>query len=785
MSFRDIGIALILAISVNAERVTFTPDNLVWDAVNGVSTVKLQYDCFTDAYYLNGNTSTPFINGWESGIYNTRNAARNHDSSYWLAGADYSGNPSIFIWKFDFSSTGMGITGLSVRNDMLVNRDGNQDTSAEFYVSREGTNWTRYCYHATSSINQSVTDGGAYHDLSTYVAGASVYYIKAQLNHFWGKDTPQIFRANGSSHYDAFVNKVTLAPKTNAPVYDPAGPAISGDTWVTISSETAGAMIYYTTDGSIPKPNSTGHLSPATVVVSKDMTLKAIAVADGYLDSDVTSQTYSYPTLKPFGVTSHWSQYENFALYKAAGVEWLRIDLSWSEIEYNQGQITWHGLDLAIDEAERTGLKVLAVLGYTPAWAGSGSTHSHVCQEQYETAWQNYVSQTVSRYAEKVDAWEIWNEPDHYDLLQVGPGCYGVNHYPYSSLDTQRRMQYLHIIDITMPYMQQLNCPYLTTGGFAMGANYDTNFLNFLGTQTNFFSSFNVFNYHCYGYPNMDVLLDKTQTIQNFANQQNWSGEFWITEHGVDYELNPVDLFYWKGYLVRSYATALGKGVTKMFWYRDIGADPYLGLLDSYTHQPTVLYESYRQLTTHWQKLQSVDPLQKSNGFQWVTGNRSDGPPVTIIWPEQASSMNSIPVGYSVAYDLAGNQVGNKNLLANEPLFLYGIPGDANADGKVDVGDLGILAANYGMMSGARWDVGDFNGDGKVDVGDLGILAANYGTGTASGSSFDADYTKVFGTAAVEDDTIETSSDTLCSGLGLSLIAGLTVMGLMLVKLEE
>lgn len=60
------------------------------------------------------------------------------------------------------------------------------------------------------------------------------------------------------------------------------------------------------------------------------------------------------------------------------------------------------------------------------------------------------------------------------------------------------------------------------------------------------------------------------------------------------------------------------------------------------------------------------------------------------------------------------------------------IPGDANNDGMVDVGDLGILAGNYGMQSGATWAQGDFNNDGAVDVGDLGILAGNYGTGSVT-----------------------------------------------------
>ena len=130
------------------------------------------------------------------------------------------------------------------------------------------------------------------------------------------------------------------------------------------------------------------------------------------------------------------------------------------------------------------------------------------------------------------------------------------------------------------------------------------------------------------------------------------------------------------------------------------------------------------------------------------------------------------------------NQMGQKS--ANWLHFglhkLNQFPGDANNDGKVDVGDLGILAANYGGLNKA-WGEGDFNNDGKVDVGDLGILAANYGT-NASGANFEADYAKVFGAAAEGDGEEETAS-TICSGLGLPVIAGLAFMGLMLVKLEE
>jgi hypothetical protein len=112
------------------------------------------------------------------------------------------------------------------------------------------------------------------------------------------------------------------------------------------------------------------------------------------------------------------------------------------------------------------------------------------------------------------------------------------------------------------------------------------------------------------------------------------------------------------------------------------------------------------------------------------------------------------------------------------------VPGDANGDKMVDVGDLGILAANYGGI-GKNWSQGDFNGDGLVDVGDLGILAANYGTNANVSTEWAADYAKAFSTTVTNDTATEDSSSSICSSLGLPLIAGLALMGLMLVKVKE
>jgi hypothetical protein len=111
------------------------------------------------------------------------------------------------------------------------------------------------------------------------------------------------------------------------------------------------------------------------------------------------------------------------------------------------------------------------------------------------------------------------------------------------------------------------------------------------------------------------------------------------------------------------------------------------------------------------------------------------------------------------------------------------IPGDANGDKKVDVSDLGILAANYGG-TGKTWELGDFSGDGKVDVSDLGILAAHYGTGTGAVLDFNAD-AKAIGLSGEAKEEVPVTSDLGCGLAGLPLIVGLLLIGMSLIKLDE
>ena len=81
--------------------------------------------------------------------------------------------------------------------------------------------------------------------------------------------------------------------KVATPTFSPAAGAVDAGTVVTISTTTAGATIYYTTDGTAPTTAST---QGTTVTIDEAKTIKAIAVKANYIDSDVATAAYSLTT---------------------------------------------------------------------------------------------------------------------------------------------------------------------------------------------------------------------------------------------------------------------------------------------------------------------------------------------------------------------------------------------------------------------------------------------------------------------------------------------------------
>lgn len=98
---------------------------------------------------------------------------------------------------------------------------------------------------------------------------------------------------DGGTEYGFKVTDISAAEQERVamPVADITSQEVEYGTEITLSTDTEGASIYYTTDGSLPTKDSI--LYTKAIVIEKDMTIKAIALREDYTDSAVATYVYT------------------------------------------------------------------------------------------------------------------------------------------------------------------------------------------------------------------------------------------------------------------------------------------------------------------------------------------------------------------------------------------------------------------------------------------------------------------------------------------------------------
>jgi hypothetical protein len=108
-------------------------------------------------------------------------------------------------------------------------------------------------------------------------------------------------------------------------------------------------------------------------------------------------------------------------LLRQAGVTWIRQQLPWEQIEpVAKGQYvdpkfdqpTWAKFDDIVERADRAGMQVMLRLDTSPRWALPADAPDGLGPPvRYEDYW-DFVAQVANRYRGKVEAYQIWNEPN-------------------------------------------------------------------------------------------------------------------------------------------------------------------------------------------------------------------------------------------------------------------------------------------------------------------------------------------------------------------------------------
>ncbi len=98
-------------------------------------------------------------------------------------------------------------------------------------------------------------------------------------------------------------------------------------------------------------------------------------------------------------------------LVEEAGFRWVKQEFAWREIEpVQKGDFDWSRTDRIIDQIDAHGLNVIVRLGVQPQWAGGGFPEIGPPNNMQDFA--DYVTAVATRYKGRVDAYQIWNEPN-------------------------------------------------------------------------------------------------------------------------------------------------------------------------------------------------------------------------------------------------------------------------------------------------------------------------------------------------------------------------------------
>jgi polysaccharide biosynthesis protein PslG len=116
------------------------------------------------------------------------------------------------------------------------------------------------------------------------------------------------------------------------------------------------------------------------------------------------------------------------AALQANGIRYLRQSFSWSDLEPRPGVFQWERADAIVDDLDRHGITLVAVLHRSPAWARApGAESAFDAPPTDPGAYERFVQEFVTRYGAKapfIQIWDLPNRPDHWGGKAATPSDY-------------------------------------------------------------------------------------------------------------------------------------------------------------------------------------------------------------------------------------------------------------------------------------------------------------------------------------------------------------------------
>jgi hypothetical protein len=144
-------------------------------------------------------------------------------------------------------------------------------------------------------------------------------------------------------------------------------------------------------------------------------------------------------TPNPGGLDARFGVAEGFrdpSVMADIGAGWERVVLSWGDIQPDgPDDFSWLGRTLpprALAGELNRGVRMAGVLQFTPNWAATNlqdpgrsvPRNLDLADDDPRNYWGRFVYETVRYYADRIDEWIIWNEPEFHPTDAAGTGSY-------------------------------------------------------------------------------------------------------------------------------------------------------------------------------------------------------------------------------------------------------------------------------------------------------------------------------------------------------------------------
>ena len=357
--------------------------------------------------------------------------------------------------------------------------------------------------------------------------------------------------------------------------------------------------------------------------IAGDLHTPTAAVPAAYFGLHIHHLAYPVPTPWPNMPVPEWRLWD--------------ADVTWPDLEPNKGQWQFERLDRYVSLAQQHGTGILLPLGGSPTWASARPQLRSNYQPGFTAEpanlddWRTFVRTMVTRYKGRIQAYEIWNEPNLKDFWT------GTTDQMLTL--TKEASQIIKSVD-----PQAIVVSPSATADY--GIPWLAEFLKKGGGQY-----VDVIGYHFYVNPHTKLPEELVPFIQNVRRV--------ISEHNLDYKplwntesgwLQPAHFDSEEiaaGILARAYILAWAAGIQRFYWYAWDNRLMAVRTYNEENHTVTPAGHAYN-IMQQWLVGAEMTGCTQSSDDVWICQLNRSGKKQWIVWNPQQNRKFDIPKAWHV-----------------------------------------------------------------------------------------------------------------------------------------